>query len=49
MIQLRRFLFLLAAVSGVFSNPGPGPKSIGTQAPIVVSNKVIAPDGYSRL
>ena len=43
MVQLRHFLFLLAALSGVLSN------SLGHFDHIHVVNKEIAPDGYSRL
>ncbi len=42
MFQLRRFLIPLVALSGALP-------SLGTQANISVVNKVIAPDGYSRL
>ena len=43
MVQLPRFIFPLAAVSGVLST------AIGPRATIPVVNKQIAPDGYSRL
>ena len=43
MVQLRRFLFPLAAVSGVLST------SLGPRATLPIVNQQIAPDGYSRL
>ena len=50
MIQLRHFLFPLAGVAAVSGVLAQGfPKSIGPQAFIPITNKVIAPDGYSRL
>jgi len=42
MVQLRRFLFPLAAFSGVLSI------SVGPRAVLPIVNKQIAPDGYSR-
>ena len=43
MVQLRRFLFPLATVSGVLST------ALGPIATLPIVNKQIAPDGYSRL
>ena len=42
MVQLRRFLLPLAALSSALS------VSIGPKAKIPIVNKQIAPDGYSR-
>ena len=43
MLQLHSFVFLLAALSGGVS------ASIGPVADLQIVNKVIAPDGFSRV